>query len=1167
MKKLTVLFAAVIMALTSYAACNEYGWTNGEDMFREFIADYNTFAGADLDADTCVAYAGEKGFYGLTYQKTAVEGMFVDTAYSAKWGWLLTFLTDQCRAFQGKEPDMTASMMRGAIDNFFHSGNINSTAWNKSYDATESGNVNDFLAWQPAWGSSWCIKEVCNDYGWMNGEDMFRAFIADYNTFAGADLDADTCVAYAGEKGFYGLTYQKAAVEGMFIDAAYSAKWGWLLTFLTDQCRAFQGKEPDMTASMMRGAIDNFFHKGALNSTAWNKSYDATEKGNVDDFLAWQPYWGLTWCTGGKIVVSYELGTAVTNDYGWMNAEDMYQALAADVLAYHNDTANHSTFKLASTFPGRGTFGAPDVTGGTGVAFDIQDFDLKFWSTEPYASKWEWLVSYIENLDTLAGQTNTIRSNASYARYNLAAFFQNSVRPNWPVTADFTLVGAGTPSAYMPTWKHAFDNPTEIGADETWVLNIPYKEGETFRGWFFDAAGQGIQVTELTSLANGQTLYAVFGAYQMSLAEVAAAEDDAEVYTSGVVVHADGKNVYIQDITGGMLLYFNSAPAVELGQRIVVSGVKATYGGAPEVKNAELKEAAAGELPTVQVKMLSELLAEPLKFFGQRVQVNDVRIAKYDSKGNPFVVSGSDTVQCYKMVIDQTEFKVGQRVNLTAVAGYYNAFRFVGDIAGFEKIIYQGLKDLNEYDKLVFVDKDGDGGAAGETYTYSIENNWLISENLGNWAANKPNQVAEQCRGMAVKDGIIYITYRASNTPNRGELKLLRYDAETGEKLADLPLKDYVFCEPAADTTGTRCVVDEETGISYLAEGYEWNYDEFTSAPIFGPNTDMHVDYDGNILVANLPTEGHCFQIWKLTADENGVLDGGGELVVYAGGNSGISDFAFRYPDDPAIRLDRFDLAGSVDGDAWIFAPSQNSNIVYEMDITGGKWDGECWNHVCQNGEVAFSYSPRIAVVDGGEAFYVDGFATHPALFANDGTMLENFAGIVDDEGEEVNPSAMDLLQNEDGTAPATGECGVHEFPCGGAYFLAMGAGSYEGAYQPYGSHLVFRFKNDNRHFYEMQRAWELSKDGFGANKNAQFNYMQCHIQKDDLTTELYLFVAENGIGKYTITADKYFGEQETGLEAVKASVKAGDVKKVMVNGRMFIIRDGKAFSAMGQKF
>jgi hypothetical protein len=95
-----------------------------------------------------------------------------------------------------------------------------------------------------------------------------------------------------------------------------------------------------------------------------------------------------------------------------------------------------------------------------------------------------------------------------------------------------------------------------------------------------------------------------------------------------------------------------------------------------------------------------------------------------------------------------------------------------------------------------------------------------------------------------------------------------------------------------------------------------------------------------------------------------------------------------------------------------------------------------------------------------------------------------------------------------------------------------------------------------------MMLAWEVADNGFGNIKNAQFNYVQQSVVVDELTTELYVYVAENGLGKYTITASKSV-EEETALDQVGA--ENNNVMKVVRDGKVYIVRNGVVYTIMGQ--
>ena len=71
-----------------------------------------------------------------------------------------------------------------------------------------------------------------------------------------------------------------------------------------------------------------------------------------------------------------------------------------------------------------------------------------------------------------------------------------------------------------------------------------------------------------------------------TIAEALAASS-GEFTVKGVVTLVDGKNIYIQDETGGICLYFSAAPSgIALGDTVIGTGTRAAYKGLPELSGA-----------------------------------------------------------------------------------------------------------------------------------------------------------------------------------------------------------------------------------------------------------------------------------------------------------------------------------------------------------------------------------------------------------------------------------------------------------------------------------------------------------------------------------------------------------------------------------------------------
>ena len=397
--------------------------------------------------------------------------------------------------------------------------------------------------------------------------------------------------------------------------------------------------------------------------------------------------------------ITYELNGGVTNDYGWMTKNDMFQACMADCGV--TDLPSLDEIKaLADPF--------------TTICGKLTDVTRML-----NAEKWDWLETYImsvQNADASATALTEGTTSAAW-RYALAAFFLETKRTSWPVSADFSQ--AGTVQAFMPVWQHGFSNPTNPTASFT--LNAPYKEGYTFDGWYAASDFSGDKVTTVDATTTG-TLYAKWVDYIPTIAEVKALTDDTETKVAGVVNFISGKNVYIQDATGGILLYTTEYPTCTVGQRIVAKGVKVIYGGAPELSRAAVESAEDGELsPATSFADLAALVGDTeFMYFGTRVTVSGLQIASYDSYNNPTVADAlGNQALCYKMVLDPVAYPVGTKVTVNAVAAWYNGFHFVGDVAGIEFLDISITDTTICYGETYTWEVNGTAYSESGTYTYS----------------------------------------------------------------------------------------------------------------------------------------------------------------------------------------------------------------------------------------------------------------------------------------------------------------------------------------------------------------------------------------------------------------------------------------------------------------
>ena len=742
--------------------------------------------------------------------------------------------------------------------------------------------------------------------------------------------------------------------------------------------------------------------------------------------------------------VTYELNGGVTNDYGWLNKNDMFQACMADAGV----TSLPSLAELKEQADPFLPIATPFVTEKCQAILDN--------------AKWDWLEAYIMNHQNADANAYSLTEGAASAgwRYAIAAFFLEMQHASWPKSADFSR--AGKYEAFQPAWKHGFANPTEPTSD--WVLNTPYKEGYTFAGWYPTPDFSGNKVTTINTSTTG-TLYAKWRDYTPTIAEVKALAVNTQTKLSGVVTFIDGKNVYIQDITGGILLSMAANPTFTVSQSVIVQGTKELYGGAPQLQGCVEVAAEAGTMPDpIVFEDLNELINDTeLKYCAQLVKVSGLTITEYDNYNNPTFFDGIRSAKGDNMVLDPTVFPIGSRVVVTAIADYYNGFRFVGDPAGVE---YTSPAKKDSYTYPVRNDK------------YALTNNWIFSNNEDNFAANKPGNT-DVVRGMAAKDGIMYFI-------NRETESLVRVDAATGTMLAPLKITgDHLFQVQGEDGTYTDAVT------------YKFN--------------DLKFDNAGNCLIGAIVMAGNkCqpFIVYSVNL-ETGVAT---EL---------INDVLWDNPDIDGIqfRFDAFGVYGDVTKNAVVMAADQSSWNVFRWQIKNGvvgkgelisiELDPERDNYLASTA-TGFGTAPQIAPQDEeGTLFYVDGFSTLPMLFDEDGTLIDDF----------INCPHGTIVQNNEGetTTLNAGLNGLQEFQVGEEYFLIMVA--THTVSNPPAAFALYKFADEMRTFDGLEPLWYFPNDGLGS-ATIGFRAAVPSVEVNGNTATISIYAVNNGYASYTLTVD-----------------------------------------------
>ena len=169
----------------------------------------------------------------------------------------------------------------------------------------------------------------------------------------------------------------------------------------------------------------------------------------------------------------------------------------------------------------------------------------------------------------------------------------------------------------------------------------------------------------------------------VTIAEALKASDGTtDLTVKGVVTLIDGKNVYLQDSTGGICAYLSANPTdLSLGDTIIATGKRDTFNGLPELASATY-EVSSGLTLTPAVKTIGELTTADICTYVtlRNVEVTDV----YDKDGeysspNITVTDGTNSIQLYKAVVGEKNedgtwpVKEGDVITITGAVGVYNS--------------------------------------------------------------------------------------------------------------------------------------------------------------------------------------------------------------------------------------------------------------------------------------------------------------------------------------------------------------------------------------------------------------------------------------------------------------------------------------------------------------
>ena len=158
----------------------------------------------------------------------------------------------------------------------------------------------------------------------------------------------------------------------------------------------------------------------------------------------------------------------------------------------------------------------------------------------------------------------------------------------------------------------------------------------------------------------------------------ALAKNDAVALNEVVVTYANGKNIYVKDATGAMLVYLNAAGDASWAAGDVLAGVEGIldiYNGLYEVKPSAAQAAAVtvtpGEAPAAEVMTTAPVAADMNKYI--LLKGVTVSAATFPSNKNMNATIGEETFVLRNNFNADVAFDTEKKYDITAVVAVYNA--------------------------------------------------------------------------------------------------------------------------------------------------------------------------------------------------------------------------------------------------------------------------------------------------------------------------------------------------------------------------------------------------------------------------------------------------------------------------------------------------------------
>ena len=416
------------------------------------------------------------------------------------------------------------------------------------------------------------------------------------------------------------------------------------------------------------------------------------------------------------------------------------------------------------------------------------------------------------------------------------------------------------------------NTPISDGTNSINIYRIPALESI--------AEGDTVDVIAVISDYNGYQLRVAAAAdvtlheesEYMTIAEARALAVGETANVCGIVTFIDGRNVYIQDSTGGIDLYLNSGTVpttLARGDKVYGVGTIAEFRGLIEVSGIDGANTEAfgvlstgNELP-LATKTLAEILADASTgaLESTRVKIEGVTIGEINTSGNTPISDGTNSINIYR-VPELEGIAEGDTVDVIAVISDYNGYQLRVAVAEDVTLVSGGEIVEPEFITIAEARRLGAGNTAtvqGVVTFVDGKNVYIQDDTAGIDVYLSAN--ASVAVGTKVQ-------VSGSMTEYRG---LLEFNGVDPTDAAQFSMVGTVDTLPIAVTTLADLLANEANDAFQLMES--------TRVKIYGLTVES-VNYGGNTTVKD--AAGNSINIYKLPQAEDFTIAAGDVINVTA---------------------------------------------------------------------------------------------------------------------------------------------------------------------------------------------------------------------------------------------------------------------------------------------